>query len=107
MDAPRTTATKCVCVWNGKELGMSKTNFRYQKNSRLSFSRRSGGSGNIRFSRSQGLRQDRVDQGFLDALYRINPDGGGVFIGKDEGGLDIVLAIRPDDFKEIGLRWGE
>lgn len=86
---------------------MSKTNFRYQKNSRLSFSRRSDSSGNIRFSRSQGLRQDRVDQGFLDALYRINPDGGGVFIGKDEGGLDIVLAIRPDDFKEIGLRWGD
>ena len=86
---------------------MSKTNFRYQKNSRLSFSRRSDSSGNIRFSRSQGLRQDRVDQGFVDALYLVNPDGGGVFIGKDEGGLDIVLAIRPDDFKEIGLRWGD
>ena len=86
---------------------MSKTNFRYQKNSRLSFSRRSDSSGNIRFSRSQGLRQDRVDQGFVDALYLVNPDGGGVFIGKDEGGLDIVLAIRPDDFKDVGLRWGE
>ena len=86
---------------------MSKTNFRYQKNSRLSFSRRSDSSGNIRFSRSQGLRQDRVDQGFVDALYLVNPDGGGVFIGKDEGGLDIVLAIRPDDFKEVGLRWGD
>ena len=86
---------------------MSKTNFRYQKNSRLSFSRRSDSAGNIRFSRSQTLRQDRVDQGFVDALYLVNPDGGGVFIGKDEGGLDIVLAIRPDDFKEVGLRWGD
>ena len=86
---------------------MSKTNFRYQKNSRLSFSRRSDSSGNIRFSRSQGLRQDRVDQGFVDALYLVNPDGGGVFIGKDEGGLDIVLAIRPDDFRTMGLRWGD
>jgi hypothetical protein len=48
-----------------------------------------------------------VDQGFVDALYLVNPDGGGVFIGKDEGGLDIVLAIRPDDFRTMGLRWGE
>jgi hypothetical protein len=36
-----------------------------------------------------------VDQGFVDALYLVNPDGGGVFIGKDEGGMDIVTRHRP------------
>ena len=85
---------------------MSKTNFRYRKKPRSLASCQADASGANNRSMVQPLRPDRVDQGFLDALYRINPDGGGVFIGKDEGGLDIVLAIRPDDFKEIGLRWG-
>ena len=86
---------------------MSKTNFRYRKKPRSLASCQVDYAGANNRSRSQTLRQDRVDQGFVDALCLVNPDGGGVFVGKDEGGLDIVLAIRPDDFKEIGLRWGE
>jgi hypothetical protein len=85
---------------------MSKNHFWYRKKPRSLASCQVEGEGITSLSRSQTLRPDRVDQGFLDALYRINPDGGGVFIGKGEGGLDIVLAIRPDDFKEVGLRWG-
>ena len=86
---------------------MSKTNFRYRKKPRSFSSCQVDDAEANNPSMVQPLRQDRVDQGFVDALYLVNPDGGGVFIGKDEGGLDIVLAIRPDDFKEIGLRWGE
>ena len=107
MDAPRTTATKRVCVCNGKELGMSNIHFRNRKKPRPLSSCQADASGDNNRSMVLPLRQDRVDQGFVDALYLVNPDGGGVFIGKDEGGLDIVLAIRPDDFRTMGLRWGE
>ncbi len=86
---------------------MSKKHFRYRKKPRPFASCQADASGANNRQKSQTLRQDRVDQGFLDALYRINPDGGGVFIGKDEGGMDIVLAIRPDDFRTMGLRWGD
>ena len=86
---------------------MSKTNFRYRKKPRSFSSCQVDDAGANNPSMVQPLRQDRVDQGFVDALYLVNPDGGGVFIGKDEGGLDIVLAIRPDDFRTMGLRWGE
>ena len=86
---------------------MSKTNFRYRKKPRSLASCQADASGANNRPMVLLLRQDRVDQGFVDALYLVNPDGGGVFIGKDEGGMDIVLAIRPDDFKDVGLRWGE
>jgi hypothetical protein len=86
---------------------MSKTNFRYRKKPRPFSSCQADAAGTNSRSMVRPLRQDRVDQGFVDALYLINPDGGGMFIGKDEGGLDIVLAIRPDDFRTMGLRWGD
>ena len=86
---------------------MSKNHFWYRKKPRSFASCQVDDAGANNRSMVQPLRQDRVDQGFMDALYLVNPDGGGVFIGKDEGGLDIVLAIRPDDFKDVGLRWGE